>query len=189
VLYNVPIRTAVDVAPETVARLRRAHDNVVGVKETTKDFEHFSRVLQVCGRDTLVWSGIELLCLPLLTLGGVGFVSAVTNLAPSAVASMYDLFVGGDTDKALDIHYGLHPEDYETNILIADGVASFKSEGSIRMAEGLGWPWSMAAAFRVLPRPWRDALYGVVARNRLRLFGKREACYMQERGYEDRFLG
>jgi 4-hydroxy-tetrahydrodipicolinate synthase len=56
-----------------------------------------------------VWSGIELLCLPLLTLGGVGFVSAVTNLAPSAVASMYDLFVGGDTDKALDIHYGLHP--------------------------------------------------------------------------------
>ena len=109
VLYNVPIRTAVDVAPETVARLRRDHANVVGVKETTKDFEHFSRVLQVCGRDTLVWSGIELLCLPLLTLGGIGFVSAVTNLAPSAVASMYDLYVGGDTDKALDIHYGLHP--------------------------------------------------------------------------------
>ncbi|HWC68443.1 MAG TPA: 4-hydroxy-tetrahydrodipicolinate synthase [Acidimicrobiales bacterium] len=109
VLYNVPIRTAVDVAPETVARLRRAHDNVVGVKETTKDFEHFSRVLQLCGRDTLVWSGIELLCLPLLALGGVGFVSAVTNLAPSAVASMYDLYVVGDTEKALDIHYGLHP--------------------------------------------------------------------------------
>ena len=43
------------------------------------------------------------------TLGGIGFVSAVANLAPSAVASMYDLLVGGDTDKALDIHYGLHP--------------------------------------------------------------------------------
>jgi 4-hydroxy-tetrahydrodipicolinate synthase len=109
ILYNVPIRTAVDVAPETVARLRRAHANIVGVKETTKDFEHFSRVLHVCGRDTLVWSGIELLCLPLLTLGGVGFVSAVTNLAPSAVATMYDLFVAGDTEKAVDIHYGLHP--------------------------------------------------------------------------------
>jgi 4-hydroxy-tetrahydrodipicolinate synthase len=109
ILYNVPIRTAVDVAPETVARLRRDHANVVGVKETTKDFEHFSRVLHLCGRDTLMWSGIELLCLPLLTLGGIGFVSAVTNLAPSAVASMYDLFVAGDTEKALDIHYGLHP--------------------------------------------------------------------------------
>ena len=51
-LYNVPIRTAVDVAPETVARLRRDHDNIVGIKETTKDFEHFSRVFQLCGRDT-----------------------------------------------------------------------------------------------------------------------------------------
>jgi 4-hydroxy-tetrahydrodipicolinate synthase len=109
VLYNVPIRTAVDVAPETVARLRRDHDNIVGVKETTKDFEHFSRVFQLCGRDTLMWSGIELLCLPLLALGGIGFVSAVANLAPSAVAKMYDHWVAGDTDKALDIHYGLHP--------------------------------------------------------------------------------
>jgi 4-hydroxy-tetrahydrodipicolinate synthase len=109
VLYNVPVRTAVDVAPETVARLRKAYDSVVGVKETTKDFEHFSRVLQVAGRDTLVWSGIELLCLPLLALGGVGFVSAVANLAPEAVAEMYEAWVAGDQERALAIHYGLHP--------------------------------------------------------------------------------
>jgi predicted DCC family thiol-disulfide oxidoreductase YuxK len=90
--------------------------------------------------------------------------------------------------RALYIHYGLHPEDYETNILVADGAAWFKSEGSIRMAEGLGWPWSLAAGFRILPRPVRDWLYDLIARNRLRLFGKRDTCYMQERGYEDRFL-
>jgi 4-hydroxy-tetrahydrodipicolinate synthase len=109
VLYNVPIRTAVDVAPETVARLRRDHDNIVGIKETTKDFEHFSRVFHLCGRDTLMWSGIELLCLPLLALGGIGFVSAVANLAPSAVAAMYDHWTAGENEKALDIHYSLHP--------------------------------------------------------------------------------
>jgi len=109
ILYNVPVRTAVDVAPETVARLRRDHDNVVGVKETTKDFEHFSRVFHLSGRDTLMWSGIELLCLPLLTLGGIGFVSAVANLAPGAVARMYDHWTADEHDKALDIHYGLHP--------------------------------------------------------------------------------
>jgi 4-hydroxy-tetrahydrodipicolinate synthase len=109
VLYNVPIRTAVDVAPETVARLRRDHANVVGIKETTKDFEHFSRVFHLCGRDTLMWSGIELLCLPLLALGGIGFVSAVANLAPSAVAKMYEHWMAGENDKALDIHYALHP--------------------------------------------------------------------------------
>ncbi len=109
VVYNVPSRTAVDVAPETIARLRRRHANVVGVKETTKDFEHFSRVMHVAGRDTLMWSGIELLCLPLLTLGGIGFVSAVANIAPAAVAQMYEHAVRGEADKALDLHYALHP--------------------------------------------------------------------------------
>ncbi|MGH3210512.1 MAG: 4-hydroxy-tetrahydrodipicolinate synthase, partial [Trebonia sp.] len=109
IAYNVPSRTAVDIAPETVARLRKAHANIVGVKETTKDFEHFSRVLHVAGRDTLIWSGIELLCLPLLSLGGVGFVSATANLAPAAVARMYEHWANGEFDKARDLHFALHP--------------------------------------------------------------------------------
>ncbi|MFD8527725.1 4-hydroxy-tetrahydrodipicolinate synthase [Streptosporangium canum] len=109
VIYNVPSRTAVDIAPETVARLRRAHDNIVGIKETTKDFEHFSQVLHRCGRDFLMWSGIELLCLPLLAIGGVGFVSAAANLAPSTVARMYTAYAEGDHQTALDLHYSLHP--------------------------------------------------------------------------------
>ncbi len=109
IAYNVPSRTAVDIAPETVARLRKAHDNIVGVKETTKDFEHFSRVLHVAGRDTLVWSGIELLCLPLLSLGGAGFVSATANLAPGAVARMYEHWEANEFQAARDIHYGLIP--------------------------------------------------------------------------------
>ena len=109
IAYNVPSRTAVDIAPETVARLRKAHDNIVGVKETTKDFEHFSRVLHAAGRDTLVWSGIELLCLPLLALGGTGFVSATANLAPGAVARMYEHWTAGEFDKARDLHFALHP--------------------------------------------------------------------------------
>ena len=101
IAYNVPSRTAVDIAPETVARLRKAHDNIVGVKETTKDFEHFSRVLHAAGRDTLVWSGIELLCLPLLALGGAGFVSATANLAPGAVARMYEHWTANEFDLSL----------------------------------------------------------------------------------------
>jgi 4-hydroxy-tetrahydrodipicolinate synthase len=108
-IYNVPSRTAVDIAPETIARLRAKHANIAGVKETTKDFEHFSRVLQLCGRDTVVLSGIELLCLPLLALGGAGFVSAVANIAPAAVARMYESWQAGDQDRARDLHYGLHP--------------------------------------------------------------------------------
>jgi 4-hydroxy-tetrahydrodipicolinate synthase len=109
VAYNVPSRTAVDIAPETVGRLFRDFENFVGVKETTKDFEHFSRVIHACGRSVLVWSGIELLCLPLLALGGAGFVSAVANIAPQAVARMYEAWEAGDFETARDLHYRLHP--------------------------------------------------------------------------------
>lgn len=109
IIYNVPSRTAVDIAPETVARLFQDFDNIVGVKETTKDFEHFSRVLHLCGPELLVWSGIELLSLPLMALGGVGFVSAVANIAPAAVAQMYEAWTSGDFARAREIHYGLHP--------------------------------------------------------------------------------
>jgi predicted DCC family thiol-disulfide oxidoreductase YuxK len=89
---------------------------------------------------------------------------------------------------ALYVHYGLDPKDYETNILIEDGRAWFKSEGSIRMAEGLGWPWKLAAVFRILPRAVRDPMYEFIARNRLRFFGKRATCYLPQKQYEDRFL-
>lgn len=109
VAYNVPSRTSVDIAPETVARLFRDVDNFVGIKETTKDFEHFSRVMHLCGPDLLVWSGIELLCLPLLALGGVGFISATSNIAPVAHAQLYEAWAAGDLARARELHYGLHP--------------------------------------------------------------------------------
>ncbi len=90
--------------------------------------------------------------------------------------------------QALYRHYGLDPQDYETNILLGEGRAWFKSEGSIRMAEGLGFPWSLAAVFRVLPMRWRDTLYDTVARNRLRWFGKRSTCYRPEPRFAERFI-
>lgn len=109
IAYNVPSRTAVEITPETVARLHRDVPNFVGIKETTKDFEHFSRVIKAAGRDLLVWSGIELLCLPLLALGGTGFISATANIAPAATKQMYDAYRQGRFDEALELHYGLHP--------------------------------------------------------------------------------
>ncbi|OKL53910.1 4-hydroxy-tetrahydrodipicolinate synthase [Bowdeniella nasicola] len=109
IAYNVPSRTAVELAPETFARLYRDFDNIVGIKETTKDFEHFSRTMFHCGKDLLMWSGIELLCLPLLSLGGIGFISALSNIAPKAVADTYKFAVEGDMEGARELHYGVHP--------------------------------------------------------------------------------
>jgi predicted DCC family thiol-disulfide oxidoreductase YuxK len=89
---------------------------------------------------------------------------------------------------ALYRHLGLDPVDYQTNILIENGRAYFRSEGSIRIVAALGFPWSLAALARRLPRPLRDRLYDVVARNRLRWFGTRDTCHLPDPSEADRFL-
>ncbi len=109
ILYNIPARTAVNLEPTTLARLRRAHANIVGVKEANKDFEHVSRVLFECGRDFLVYSGIELLCYPMLAIGGAGHISATANILPVEVAQVYNLVVQGHWEEAIDLHYELLP--------------------------------------------------------------------------------
>jgi predicted DCC family thiol-disulfide oxidoreductase YuxK len=90
---------------------------------------------------------------------------------------------------ALYRHLGLASVDYETNILLEDGHAWLKSEGSIRVFERLGFPWSLMSIGRLLPRPLRDWLYERIARNRLRWFGVRETCYLPDPSQADRFLG
>lgn len=90
---------------------------------------------------------------------------------------------------ALYRHYGLDPTHYETNILIENGLARFKSDGSMRMAALLGFPWSLASVFRLLPRPVADWLYDLVAKNRYRIFGRSDVCYVPSGRYADRVLG
>jgi predicted DCC family thiol-disulfide oxidoreductase YuxK len=89
---------------------------------------------------------------------------------------------------ALYVHYGLDPENYKTNIWIADGVAWFKSDSVIGMFEALGLPWSLVRLFRVLPRAIRDPAYELLARNRFRLFGRHEVCFAPTPDMAARFL-
>ncbi len=119
VLYNIPGRTAQNLEPETMARLRRDAPNVVGVKEANVNLEQVSRDLALCGRDFLVFSGIEALCYPMLALGGSGHVSATANVAPRLVAQLYDLCAQDRWAEARDLHYRLLPLNealfWETN--------------------------------------------------------------------------
>lgn len=107
IIYNIPGRTAVNLEPATMARLRRDARNIIGVKESNKDFEHVSRVLHQCGRDFNVYSGIELLCYPMLAIGGAGHVSATANIFPSEVADLYNHFAAGRFGEAIELHYHL----------------------------------------------------------------------------------
>jgi 4-hydroxy-tetrahydrodipicolinate synthase len=109
VLYNIPGRSAVNLEADTTARLARDCKNIVGVKESNKDLEHISRVMHRCGPEFLVYSGIELLCFPILALGGAGHVSATGNVMPREVARLYDLVAAGRWAEARDLHYYLLP--------------------------------------------------------------------------------
>jgi 4-hydroxy-tetrahydrodipicolinate synthase len=109
VVYNIPGRTAVNLLPETLARIAAASPNVVGVKEAYTDLQQVSDILLTLGRDFLVFSGIEALCFPMLALGGAGHVSATANVLPHEVAHLYDLTRAGRWDEARDLHYRLLP--------------------------------------------------------------------------------
>ena len=109
IVYNIPGRTGVNLEVKTLARLAEDCPNIIGVKESNKDFEHVNRVLLNCGRDFLLYSGIELLCYPMLAIGGAGHISATACVAPKEVADLYNYWKAGEVDKALDLHYKLMP--------------------------------------------------------------------------------
>jgi 4-hydroxy-tetrahydrodipicolinate synthase len=107
ILYNIPGRTAVNLQIETMVKLKDACENIIGVKESNKDFEHINRVLLNCGRDFNLYSGIELLCYPMLAIGGAGHISATANVVPDKVAEIYNAWRDGDVQRSLDLHYDL----------------------------------------------------------------------------------
>jgi 4-hydroxy-tetrahydrodipicolinate synthase len=109
IIYNIPGRTATNMEPFTMKKLRLKCKNIVGVKEANRDFDQVSKVLSEVGRDFLVYSGIESLCYPMLMLGGAGHVSATANLLPKEVADLYNLIAKNEWRKALDLHYKLLP--------------------------------------------------------------------------------
>ena len=77
--------------------------------------------------------------------------------------------------------------DPDTNAVIHGGVAYFKSDAALTVLGHLpGWGW--ARALRLFPKPLRDAVYNTVARNRYRIFGKYEACFVLDAGFRGRVL-
>ena len=109
ILYNIPGRSGVNVAPETIARLAGDFKNIVGVKEAAGSIPQASKIFQLCGMDFLVLSGEDALNFPLLSIGAQGFITVTANIAPRDVAELYNSFNKGDIEKARDLHYKLMP--------------------------------------------------------------------------------
>ncbi len=84
--------------------------------------------------------------------------------------------------------YGLTPGDLENVALIADGKCYTKSTAGLKVLDRLPGPWRAMRMFWLVPRPIRDVLYSLVARNRYRLFGKRDVCMVPTARQRELFL-
>ena len=109
ILYNVPGRTSVNMLPETLARLFREIPEVKGVKEATGNLSQISEVLEYCGPDFIVLSGDDFTVLPILSLGGKGVISVVSNIVPDKMSGLCRSFLKGNLTQAQDLHFELAP--------------------------------------------------------------------------------
>ena len=82
----------------------------------------------------------------------------------------------------------LDPQASQTVILEDTGRFRVRSDAALAILAGLGGAWRLAAWLRVIPRPWRDAVYDLVARNRNRWFGRLAECRVPGPAERDRFL-
>jgi len=103
ILYNVPGRTAVNLLPETVARLA-GHKNIVAIKEATGSLQQASEVLALCGDQIDVFSGDDFITFPMMACGAKGVISVTANIMPKAIGDLTDAFYAGDLEKARQLH-------------------------------------------------------------------------------------
>lgn len=106
-LYNIPGRTACTMEPSTVAAIYKSCDQVCAVKEATGSLDMASEIRSLC--DIAVLSGDDSLTLPLMSVGGKGVVSVLSNLAPEKVVGMVKTALGGDFAAAAAQHIELFP--------------------------------------------------------------------------------
>jgi len=107
ILYNVPGRTGVNLAPETVGRLSKI-DNVVGIKDAANDIKQTIDTMDACHGDITVLSGDDFATLAIMAVGGKGAISVSSNLVPGLGAEMANAWERGDSGRAARIQHKIH---------------------------------------------------------------------------------
>lgn len=105
ILYNVPGRAGVSIAPSTVARLSKI-DNIVAIKEAAGSLDQVDQIINAC--DLTVLSGDDPLTLPMMSIGAKGVISVLANVVPDKVRDLVHLALEGDWTGSREIHRELH---------------------------------------------------------------------------------
>lgn len=102
ILYNVPSRTGCNLLPETVAKLAK-HPNIAAVKEASGNMAQVVELAALCGDDIDIYSGEDGITVPIMSVGGVGCISVLSNVAPQLAVEMTGRFLAGDVQGAAAI--------------------------------------------------------------------------------------
>lgn len=105
ILYNVPGRTGVNMAPETTLRLAREFGNIIGIKEASGNISQMDEIIKNKPEDFLVISGDDGITFPLITMGAVGVISVIGNAFPKEFSKMVRLALAGEYEQSLPIHH------------------------------------------------------------------------------------
>jgi 4-hydroxy-tetrahydrodipicolinate synthase len=108
-VYNVPGRTSVNLAADTMARLARDFDNIVAVKEASGVLEQVAEIRSKAPDGFVIYSGDDNMTIPIMSVGGDGIVSVASHVAGLAMQEMIAAFVAGDTARAGALHRRLLP--------------------------------------------------------------------------------
>ncbi len=108
VIYNVPGRTGINITPETVAHLSKIPE-VVAIKEASGDIAQMDEIRRLCGDRLTLLSGDDALTLPVLSVGGKGVISVISNLLPDKMTEICRAWQAGDAAGARKNHAGLLP--------------------------------------------------------------------------------
>ena len=109
IIYNIPPRSVIDMTPDTMGKLARAHGNIVGVKDATGKIERVSEQRITCGKDFVQLSGEDASALGFNAHGGVGCISVTANVAPRLCAEFQAATLAGDYARALGYQDRLMP--------------------------------------------------------------------------------
>lgn len=109
IMYNVPSRTGCNIQPATVASLVKNVKNIVGLKAASGDLSQIAKTVSLAGADLELYSGNDDQVLPILSLGGLGVISVLSNVAPKETHDMVMKFMEGDVAGAAKIQIDAIP--------------------------------------------------------------------------------
>jgi len=109
IMYNVPSRTGCNILPQTVATLAKNVSNIVGIKEASSNIAQVAEIMQLSKGKIDLYSGCDEIIVPVLSLGGVGVISVLSNVVPKQTHEIVAKFLEGDLKGSLELQLKLLP--------------------------------------------------------------------------------